>query len=78
MVGADKRLVQEMEMKKARFPYTVKVAFAKLDDGRCCSSVSTYAGYMWYRCSYKEKEKIDGVGLCGIHANSLKRWRKYE
>ena len=57
------------------FPYTVKVGYAKLNDWICCSEVSDHTGYHFWRCNRKVKETISGIGFCGIHARSIKRWR---
>lgn len=58
---------------KGNFPYTVKEENIK-DDGKCCDSVSP-SGWHRYRCGNPVKEIIDGVGFCGIHARSIKKWR---
>lgn len=58
------------------FPYTVEEGYANLKDGLCCHTVTDHTGFHFYRCSKKVKEYIDGVGLCGIHARSVKIWRK--
>ncbi len=64
------------EVKEVKFPYTVNVDNAKLNDNKCCSEVSNYTGFSFFRCSKEVKEYIDGIGFCGIHAKSIKNWRK--
>jgi len=56
-----------------KFPYTIKIEYAKLKDKRCCAETGTW---YFYRCKHKVKEYIDGIGLCGIHARNVKNWRK--
>ena len=63
-------------MKDKLFPYTIKERYAVLNDGRCCAQVSDHTGFHFFRCDKKEKEKIDGVGLCGIHSRMVKKWRE--
>jgi len=58
------------------FPYTVKMEYAKLNDERCCSKVSDHTGFHFRRCTKKTKKYIDGVGFCGIHARSIKKWQE--
>ncbi len=60
----------------ANFPYTVNVEFSKLDDGRCCNQTTDHTGFHFFRCNHPAKAEIDGVGFCGIHARSIKRWRE--
>ncbi len=57
----------------AKFPYTITITYAKLKDKQCCAVTGTWH---FRRCRYKVKEYIDGIGLCGIHARSVKNWRK--
>jgi len=58
------------------FPYLVKEKYAKLKDGICCHEKTDHTGFHFFRCDKKIKEYIDGVGFCGIHAGSVKKWRK--
>ena len=62
--------------KKPRFPYTVKIKYAKLEDDQCCWQKSDHTGFHFFRCPKPIIRKIDNVGLCGIHANSVEIWRK--
>ena len=62
----------------ADFPYSVEIKYAKYNDDRCCSEVSDHTGFHFYRCKHKVKETIDGIGFCGIHARSIKKWRAYK
>ena len=57
------------------FPNTVKEEYSKLNDGICCKEVFDHTGYHLHRCHRKVKETIDGVGFCGFHARSVKKWR---
>lgn len=56
-----------------KFPFTVNIEYAKLNDRRCCKEVSDHTGFHFRRCSCRVKEVIEGIGLCGIHARSVKR-----
>ena len=60
----------------SNFPYTVEEKYVELNDGKCCHTIPDYTGFYQRRCSRPVKEVIDGVGLCGIHARSVKKWRK--
>ena len=62
-------------MEEPRFHYKIKKEYAVLNDGKCCQQVTDYTGFHFFRCKSKAKEVIDGIGLCGKHANSLKKWR---
>lgn len=57
------------------FPYTVVEKYAKFPDGRCCNEMCDRTGFYFHRCKRKVKEYIDGVGFCGIHARSVRKWR---
>ncbi len=63
-----------MARKGGILPYTVEDKYIALNDGRCCHTVPTNA---WHskRCPYRVKKVIEGAGLCGIHARSVKLWR---
>ncbi len=59
-----------------RFPYTVRINYMILNDGICCSEVADSTGHHFRRCKNAEKELIDGIGFCKIHANGIKKWRR--
>jgi hypothetical protein len=59
-----------------RFHYKIKPELMKLKDGKCCQDGCGSDRWHTHRCSKKAIKSIDGVGLCGTHANSLLRWRK--
>jgi len=60
----------------AKFPYTVKQSYAQLKDERCCYQISDHTGFHFFRCPKPATKKIDEVGLCGVHARSIKIWRR--
>jgi len=66
---------EDSKMTFTAFPYTIKIQYAKLKDGQCCSIKSDSTGYHFTRCTAKSKVVIDGIPLCGTHARHVKNWR---